>query len=375
MQPCIMKIDYTNVAAQHAGLKEQLLSAVAEVLDTGKFVLGPEVEKFEQAFTQISKTRYAVGVNSGTDAIVIALRALNIGVGDEVITPPNGFISTVSAILSVGAKPVMVDVADDYNIDPLLIEGAITPRTKAILPVHLTGRPAAMDAIMVIARKHKLYVIEDAAQSVCAAIEGKPVGSWGDVGCFSLHPLKTLNACGDGGVLTTNDPALYAKFLILRNNGFKNRDECVVFSGNSRLDSLQAALLLVKMKHLDQWTAKRRSNADFYRGKLSSIKGVQLPPKDEGMKCVYHTFVIRAKNRDGLRDYLESSGVQTKIHYPIPVHLQEAAKNLGYSLGDFPKAEAQAKEILSIPVYPELTQEQMEYVVHCMGEYFQKPAA
>jgi dTDP-4-amino-4,6-dideoxygalactose transaminase len=365
-----MKVDYVDIPLQHVGIKDQMMAVLSKVLDDGDFILGDELIEFEKNFAKLCGSRYAVGVGSGTDAIVIALRALGIGRGDEVITVPNGFISMVSAIVSVGAKPVFVDVGRDYNIDPSLIEKAITSQTKAILPVHLTGRPAAMDVIIPMARKHKLFVIEDAAQSVCAAVKGKPVGSWGDIGCFSLHPLKTLNACGDGGVLVTDDPALHKKFTLLRNNGMENRFECVVFSGNSRLDTLQAALLLVKMKLLDQWTEQKRANAVFYRSQLSSLKNIQCPPPDNDLKCVYHTFVIRAQERDRLKDYLESCGVQTKIHYRIPAHLQAAAKDLGYGPGDFPEAEAQANEILSLPVYQGLTREQMMYVADCIKDFY-----
>jgi len=369
---CITKIPYTDLGSQHAALKDELLAVTAKIFESCKFILGPEVEEFEHRFAPLCGTQFAVGVNSGTDALILALKALEIGPGDEVITPPNGFVSSVSAVIQVGAKPVFVDVGEDYNIDPRLIECAVTTRAKAILPVHLTGNPAKMDQILEIARKHGLAVVEDAAQAVSAELNGKKVGSFGDIGCFSLHPLKTLNACGDGGVLTTNAPLLYEKLNILRNNGFRNRDECQTFSINSRLDSLQAALLLVKMKYLEEWTEARRQNASIYREKLQHVPAVRLPLDGPGIRHVYHTFVIMAEGRDALKSYLESNGVQTKIHYPIPIHLQPAAKHLGYRRGDFPLTERQAEMILSLPVYPELNEEQINYITQCIKNFYQR---
>mgnify|MGYP001444070758 CR=1 FL=1 len=236
-----MKVPYVNLPAQHTPIKEELLEAISRVMDHGIFIMGQELDEFESRFAELSGSAYAVGVNSGTDALILALRAVGVGPGDEVITVPNSFLASTSCITLLSAQPVFVDVKDDYNIDPDLIEDAITPRTKAILPVHLTGRPADMDKIMEIAQRRGLQVIEDCAQAVGAEYRGKPVGCFGAVGCFSLHPLKTLNACGDGGVLTTNDEELYQRFKVLRNHGLLNRDECIDWSMNSRLDTLQAA--------------------------------------------------------------------------------------------------------------------------------------
>ncbi|MCK4967242.1 DegT/DnrJ/EryC1/StrS family aminotransferase, partial [bacterium] len=324
-----MKIPYVNIAAQHAQIKEEILNSVSKVISSGQFVLGNEVNEFERRFAEMCGARFALGVNSGTDAIILALMALSIGPGDEVITVPNSFITSASAVAFVGAKPVFVDVGEDYNINPADIEEKITPNTKAILPVHLTGRPADMDAILEIAKRHGLFIIEDCAQAVCAEYKGKQVGTFGDVGCFSLHPLKTLNACGDGGVLTTNSDELYESLSILRNNGLKSRDECKYWSFNSRLDNIQAAILLIKLKYLEKWTEKRRENARFYQEKLKEHPHIQIPVDKLYEKAVYHTFVVQAEQRDRLKEKLEQSGIGTSIHYPVPIHLQKPARELG----------------------------------------------
>lgn len=368
-------IPYVNLAAQHAPLRSELLSAVDRVLGHGKFILGPEVEEFERRFAQMCGVRHAIGVGNGTDALVLGLRVLSIGTGDEVITPPNSFVASAAAIALVGARPVFVDVTGDLNIDVSRIEAAVTSRTRAVLPVHLTGRPAAMGPLMSLARRRGLAVLEDCAQAVAAECDGQRVGSFGDVGCFSLHPLKTLNACGDGGVLTTNDPAIDRRLREMRNLGLKNRDDCVVWSGNSRLDTLQAALLLVKLGHLDEWTGRRRAHADAYRRLLAGIPGVDLPVERPNERAVYHTFVIQADRRDELRAFLTERGIGTQIHYPVPIHLQSAARELGYGPGSFPVAEAQAGRILSLPVYPELTAEDLARVASEIRSFYSRPPA
>lgn len=366
-----MNIPYVNLAKQNMLLKKEILAAVARVLESGQFILGKEVKDFEKAFAGACGTKYALGVGTGTDALVLALRVLNIGAGDEVITVANSFVSTASSIALVGAKPVFVDVNEDYNINPLLMEGAINSRTKAILPVHLTGRPADMDSILEIAKKHKLAVIEDCAQAVGAKYKNKRVGSFGQIGCFSLHPLKNLNACGDGGMITTNDEKLYKKIQILRNNGFSSRNDCDVWSPNSRLDTIQAALLLVKLNYLKEWTAKRRQNAKIYQENLSNLAQVKIPLERPYEKSVYHTFVVQVERREELIKFLENKGIGTKIHYPIPIHLQPAAKDLGYKNGSLPVTESQAKKILSLPIYPELTQKELSYIVNCIRDFYQ----
>ena len=358
-----MKIPYVNIAVQHAQIKDEIINAVEKVIDSAQFILGSEVEEFEQRFAELCGVRFALGVNSGTDAIILALKSLNITSGDEVITVPNSFVTTASSIAFVGAKPVFVDVGEDYNINPEKIKERINSNTRAILPVHLTGRPANMDAILEIAKHYGLFIIEDCAQAVRAEYKGKSVGSFGDIGCFSLHPLKTLNACGDGGVLTTNSEETYKTLKILRNNGLKSRDECTFWSFNSRLDNIQAAILLVKLKYLNSWTEKRIENARFYQERLKNHPHIQIPIDKPYERAVYHTFVIQTEGRNRLKEHLEQYGIGTNIHYPVPIHLQKPAREMGYKRGDFPVAERQAERILSLPIYPELTIEELEYIV------------
>jgi dTDP-4-amino-4,6-dideoxygalactose transaminase len=365
-----MKVPYVDLAAQHAPIKSELLAAVSKVLDHGQFILGDEVSEFERRFAELSGVPYAVGVNSGTDALILALKALGIGAGDEVITVPNSFVASAGCIALLGATPVFVDVGEDYNMDPDLLESAITPKTKAVLPVHLTGRPANMDPIMEVSNRHGLPVIEDAAQAVAAEYKGQRVGSIGTIGCFSLHPLKTLNACGDGGVLTTKDAGLYEDFKILRNIGLRTRDDFSVWSGNSRLDTMQAAILLVKLDHFDQWTESRRENALAYQKLLEGIPQVKSPVDMPYEHSVYHTFVIQAERRDSLKAHLGEHGIGSSIHYPVPIHLQTGASSLGYQKGSFPVTEKQAESILSLPVYPELKQHQLEYVADCVRSFY-----
>lgn len=367
-------IPFVNLAAQHRVLKDDLLAAVARVLEHGQFILGPEVEEFERRFAAMCGVRHAIGVGNGTDALVLALHVLGIGAGDEVITPPNSFVSTTSAIVLVGARPVFVDAADDLNIDTSRIEAAITPRTRAILPVHLTGRPADMTTIMRIARDHGLHVIEDCAQAVGAEFDGRRVGSFGTVSCFSLHPLKTLNACGDGGVVTTDDAQLNERLRVLRNIGLKSREECIAWSGNSRLDTLHAAMLLVKLQHLDDWTARRRANAAEYRRLLQDLPQIALPPERPNERPAYHGFVIQADRRDALHAFLAEEGIRSAIHYPIPIHLQPVARHLGHAIGAFPQAEAQAKRILSLPIYPELTPDDLGRVASTIRKFYARTA-
>ena len=366
----VVNVPYVNLVAQHSPIKEELLEALSQVLDHGQFVLGEEVTEFEQRFANLCGTRFAVGLNSGTDALILGLKALGVGPGDEVITVPNSFVASASCIGLLGARPVFVDVGEDYNMDPSLIEAVITSRTRAILPVHLTGRPADMTPILEVAQSHGLHVIEDCAQAVGAEYRGQHVGSLGTVGCFSLHPLKTLNACGDGGVITMNDQALYDQLIALRNHGLMSRDNCVMWSINSRLDTMQAAILLVKLQYMDTWTEQRRENAHFYQQALAQLEDVVVPLDQPWEKAVYHTFVIQGDRRDDLASYLASNGIGTAVHYPTPIHLQEAARCLGYSPGSFPVTERQAARIVSLPVYPELEPEQLEYVVNCVLSFY-----
>jgi len=365
-----LSVPYVDLVSQHAEMKEELLDAIGAVLDHGKFILGQEVEEFEGRFAELCGVRYAVGLNSGTDALILTLKALGIGHGDEVITAPNSFIASAGCIALVGAVPVFVDVGDDYNIDPTLIEAALTPRTRAIIPVHLTGRPADMDPITSIASAHDLHVIEDAAQAVTAQYKDRPVGSLGSAGCFSLHPLKTLNACGDGGVMTTDDPDIFRRVSLARNLGLKTREEATIWSSNSRLDTIQAAILLVKLRYLNDWTEKRRANARYYQQHLADVAQVQVPLDEPYERAVYHTFVIQADSRDALSRYLADRGIGTGIHYPIPIHLQEAASHLGYGTGSFPVVEQHSKRILSLPVHHGLGEADTRQVVTAIREFY-----
>jgi len=365
-----LKVPYVNLVAQHSPIKDELMAAIGKVIDSGRFVLGREVDDFEERFAELAGCRFAVGLNSGTDALIFGLKALGIGEGDEVITAPNSFLASASSIALLGATPVFVDVGKDYNLDPGLLEAAITSRTRAIMPVHLTGKSTDMDRVMSVARKHNIFVIEDCAQAVCAEHNGKRVGSFGEVGCFSLHPLKTLNACGDGGVVTTNDENLYQQFKLLRNHGLRTRDNGMMWAFNSRLDTMQAAVLLTKLDHVEDWTEGRRANAAAYRERLAGLDEVVLPVEEPHQRSVYHTFVIQAERRENLRSFLTDRGVGTAIHYPIPIHLQDAASELGYAKGSFPIAEHQAERILSLPIYPELSLDEITYVTDCIRSFY-----
>jgi dTDP-4-amino-4,6-dideoxygalactose transaminase len=363
-----MKIPYIDLGFQHLQIKDELMTEIEKLIISGQFVLGDNVKRFEEKFASTCETKFAVGVANGTDALVLAMKALGIGDGDEVITTPNSFLASASSIALVGATPVFVDVRDDFNMDPDLIESAITSKTKAIMPVHLTGKPADMDSILQIASQKGLYVIEDAAQAIGAEYKNKKVGSLGTIGCFSLHPLKNLSAIGDGGVITINDENIYRRLLLLRNHGLKNRDECVLWGLNSRLDSIQSVILQVKLNHLQIWTLRRREIANRYQSELKDI--VIVPSEKEFEKSVYHTFIIQTDQRDALMDFLANNNIDTKVHYPIPIHLQEAAKYLGYQKGDFHKAEKQCGRILSLPIFPELKDAQIDFVIKKIKEYF-----
>ena len=368
-----IEVPFTNLASQHSLIKEELMQAVEKVLNHGKFVLGDEVNQFEKQFADLCGVNFAVGVNSGTDALILSLQALGIGPGAEVITVPNSFVATASCISVVGATPVFVDVQQDLNINTEQIERAITSKTRAIIPVHMTGHPADMSPIIKIAKSYGLAIIEDSAQAVCSEYNGQMVGSFGSVGCFSLHPLKTLNACGDGGVVTTNDVEIYNKIRLLRNMGLEKRDNAKIWSSNSRLDTIQAALLLVKLSYLEQWIKQRISNAHFYQKELEDINEISIPKDSINGKSTYHTFVIQAQDRDDLKQYLKTNGISTAIHYPIPIHLQKAANYLKYKLGDFPVAEKQSKMILSLPIYHGIDSTKLKFVSDHIRTFYNYP--
>lgn len=366
-----MEVKYLNLPEQFD--IEGIIGAIREELKSCQFILGPAVKEFESNLAKLCRTNYALGLNSGTDALFLALKALDIGAGDEVITVPNSFIATAAAIAAAGAMPVFVDVDKEYNIDVRLIESAVTKRTKAILPVHLTGNPADMPKIMDIAKRNNLFVIEDACQSICAAIDNKPTGSFGDFGCFSLHPLKNLNVWGDGGAITMNAKELYEKIALLRNHGLKNRNEVEFLGYNSRLDTIQAVIANNVMKKLTSVTEKRIENARKYDERLAGISEfVSTPIKKRNVRHVFHVYVIRAKKRDELAAYLEKNGVGTKVHYPIPIHLQKGCRHLGYKKGDFPVCEMQTEEILSLPVHQLLSDKEIDYVADKIKEFYRR---
>ena len=368
----MIKVRYLDLQRQFAD--DALLAGLKEEFAACQFVMGPAVEEFETELARLCGTPYALGLNSGTDAIFLALKALGVGPGDEVITVPNSFVATAGAIVAAGARPVFVDVGPDYNIDANLIEPAVTPRTRAILPVHLTGNPADMASVMSIAEAHNLAVVEDAAQAITASIGDRPVGSFGDAGCFSLHPLKNLNVCGDGGAVTIRSQELAEKLRLLRNHGLKNRDEIEFFGYNSRLDTLQARVALHVMKTLPLVTEKRIKNAEIYDHGLAGLQDfLAIPPRRKGVIQVFHTYIVRVKERERLVQYLGQNGVETKVHYPVPIHLQKPCRELGYRLGDFPACEKQSAEILSLPVHQHLTADQIYYVIDLIKRFYEAP--
>lgn len=364
-----MKVPYVNFKAQYEAEKEDLARITDEVFASGWLIGGEQVEALEEELATYCGVKHVVSLNSGTDALILGMKALGIGPGDEVITPPNSFVASTAAIVALGATPVFADVGDGINIDPAKVEQAVTPNTKAIMPVHLSGRIADMDAINRIAKDHGLFVIEDAAQSIGSTYKGKKSGSLGTIGCFSAHPLKNLNAAGDAGFLTTNDDAVANRVRLLRNHGLMDRNTVVEWGTVSRLDSLQAAILRYRLANLESAIRARRANAQRYRYTLSG-QGFELPLGKDYEFNTFHTFIIHADRRDELQAYLLENGIETAIHYPIPIHLQPAAKNLGYTEGDFPVCEAQAKRILSLPIHQYLGRSDMEYVAEAVNRFF-----
>jgi len=361
-------VPYTGLGSEAAALKEEYLRTFERVILSGRYIMGVELAAFEGEFAEYVQSPVALGVATGTDALHLVLRELRLEDRDEVITAPNSFIASASSIALAGAKPVFVDIRSDGNIDPERLESAITPRTRAIMPVHLTGRPARMLEILEIAKRHNLFVLEDAAQAVGASINGKRVGSWGDAACFSFHPLKNLRAIGDGGIITTKHQGLYEHLKQARNHGLANREQCDFWSYNSRLDELQAALLRVQFRHLDPQNEARRQLAFRYNEYLRPY--VVVPDEGPGEYCVYQTYVILVEHRDDLKRYLNNNGVEALIHYATPIHLQPAAKDLGYSLADFPKTMNHVNRILSLPLYPSLTHSQQDQVIELISKFY-----
>jgi dTDP-4-amino-4,6-dideoxygalactose transaminase len=365
-------VPYTNLALQHRRQVPMLVSAFRRVLANGKFVLSDALYDFESEFARSCGTRFAVGVNSGLDALVLSLKVLGIGPGDEVITAPNSYLASASAIALAGAKVCFVDVCRNMNMDPEKLSRAITHKTKAVIPVHLTGRPAPMREILRIARRSNLRVIEDAAQAAGALYYGKPVGSWGDLGCFSFHPLKNLNACGDGGAVVTSNSGWAKRLKILRNHGHPHRDDCLEFSLNSRLDGLQAEILRIKLRNLGRVTKLRRRNANLYRTILRDCPQITCPDESSWEKSVYHTFVVQCEDRDRLQAHLSRRGIGTAIHYPTPIHLMKAGRKLGFRRGMFPETEFLSQRILSLPIHQDLTEKEIRVVGKEILAYYKK---
>jgi len=364
------QVPYTGLPQQVASLKSELVARFEQVLDSGRYILGPQLAAFEEQFAHLCGTAFAVGVGNGTCALQMVWEALGLGPGDEVITAPNSFVATASSIAMTGARPVFVDIGPDLNLDPERIAAAITPRTRGIVPVHLTGRPAQMPEILRIAEKHGLFVLEDAAQAVGARRDERPVGSWGNAAGFSLHPLKNLFAYGDGGVITTSDRSLRDKLRQIRNHGLSSRECCEFWSGNNRMDEMQAALVLVHLGALDEWTERRRALAHRYHELLSAE--VLVPKEAPGEYSVYQTYVIQAGSRDDLQTHLQEQGVEALIHYRTPMHLQPAAAGLGYAPGDFPMAERAAGRILSLPLFPSMSHAQQDRVADLIHDFYQQ---
>jgi len=377
-----MKVPLLDLAPQHRTLRKEIMAAVERLLDSTAFILGPDVTRLEEQVAAYSGCQYGIGVSSGTDALLVALMALDIGPGDEVVTTPYSFFATAGTVARLGAKPVFVDIEPvGYNLDPAKLAAAITPRTKAIIPVHLYGQVADMDPINAIAKPRNIPVIEDAAQSIGSQYkDGRRACSMGTMGCLSFFPSKNLGALGDAGMVLTNDASLAEKLRILRAHGSKPKYYHKLIGGNFRIDTIHAAVLAIKLAHLDSWTAQRRRNADRYRelfAKTALVADGHIAlPKEQWTGAalthghIYNQFVLRTKKRDALKEYLGKKDIGSEIYYPLPFHMQECFKGLGYAPGAFPESESAAKETVAIPIYPELTPEQQETVVKAVESFF-----
>ncbi len=362
-----MEIPYLNLSIDKS-LRKMLLNEIDKVLESGQFILGNELLKFEENVASYLGNTYVIGVNSGLSALVLSLKALGIGCGDEVITVANSFVATIAAVELVGATPVLVDVGEDRNLDPNHLEAVCTRRTRAIIPVHLAGRPCDMTSIMQFANNRSLYVIEDASQAFGAKWEDCHVGKLATLGCFSLHPTKNFGACGDAGIITTSSEELYKRLLLLRNHGLINRDECVLCGDNSRLDEIQAAILNVKMNFIDDWNTRRRNIANYYNQRFKDLP-VDLPIERPQEKAVYFTYVVQSDKRDSLCRFLADNGIDCRIHYPISIHRQEAFIGK-YGNVSLPVTERQNERILSLPLNTTITDEQVAYIADVFIKFF-----
>lgn len=365
-----MNVPLLDLKAQYATIKSEVLTAIDRVLESQHFIMGPEVEGLESEIAKYCGAKHAIGVSSGTDAILCALMTLNIGPGDEVIIPPFTFFATGGCVSRVGAKPVFVDIdPKTYNMEPAKIEAAITPRTRAIMPVHLFGQCADMEPILAIADRHNIPVIEDAAQAIGSEYKGRRAGSIGRIACFSFFPSKNLGGFGDGGMITTNDDALAERLSVCRLHGGKPKYVHHFVGGNFRLDALQAAVLRVKLQHLERWHTARQRNAARY-DELLAGSGVSTPVVEKHNRMIYNQYVIRCPDRDGLRKHLTECGIGNEIYYPISLHLQTCFADLKHKAGDFPVSERAQAEVLALPVYPEMTDEQLAYVAAKVREFY-----
>ncbi len=368
----MMTVPLLDLKLQFNEIADEIRSAIDEVLESQRFILGPTVAEFEKEVAAYCGAQHAIGVSSGTDAILVSLIALGIGPGDEVVTTPFTFFSTAGCISRVCAKPVFVDIDPrTFNINPELVEAALTEKSKAIMPVHLFGQCAKMDPILEAAKKHKLHVIEDAAQAIGAIYSGRKAGTMGDLGCFSFFPSKNLGGFGDGGMVVTNDAELAEKTRMLRAHGSKPKYHHSLIGGNFRLDALQAAILRVKLKYLDSWSERRRQNAAVYDQLFADLP-VVTPHIERHNVSIYNQYVVRVEGRDSLRSSLKDAGIGTEVYYPLPLHLQKCYEHLGHREGDFPEAEKAAAESLAIPVFPELTREQQDYVVERIAAFLEE---
>jgi len=378
-----MNVPLLDLKAQYARIREEVRPALDRVVESQSFILGPEVEALEREIAAYSGVAHAVGVSSGTDGLLVSLMALGIKPGDEVVTTPFSFFATAGVVARLQAVPVFADIDPaTFNIDPALLGRAITPRTRAILPVHLFGQCADMDPILEIARAHGIPVVEDACQSIGAEYKGRKAGSLGDLGVFSFFPSKNLGGFGDGGMVVTNDAFLFEKLLLLRQHGSAKTYHHKLVGGNFRLDAIQAAVLRVKLKHLDDWSAARLANAAFYSKRftesgLQDSAGLRVPlsvrqANGDLHHHIYNQYTVRVRERDRLREFLKAAGVGTAIYYPVALHLQECFAGLGNKAGDFPEAEKAAAEVLSLPVYPELTEGQRDHVVRKIEEFYRE---
>jgi len=368
-----IRIPLVDFKAEYKSIEKEIDAAIKEVLLSGQYILGPVVEEFEEQVAAYCDVKYAIGVASGSDALILALRALDIRPGDEVITTPFTFVATAHAIVHCGAKPVFVDIEPDtFNINPDLIEPAITKRTKAIIPVHLYGHPANMDPIMGIAKDYNLYVVEDAAQAFGARYKGKKVGSIGHIGCFSFFPTKNLGCYGDGGMVVTDNTNIAEKVDILRRQGCREKYHAEMIGYNSRLDAIQAAILKVKLKYIDEWNEKRRQVARRYNELLANTS-IKIPVEAPYAYHVYHQYTIRSSRRDDLKQLLLDSGIEASIYYPQPLHLQDAYKSLGYTSYSFPKAAMASKEALALPIFPEMDPDLQRKIVSELKDFVIPP--